>query len=157
MGAGQVLLALHLDQTADGTPELKTQPVALVELGRRPGGRDDELHALVVEGIDQRDQPPRRVLLRLAQGRDLGQENGMEFLGQLGVVGSAARALAESGEAEPADITSASNSRPSSMASAMSITCSSSMHHRLARRAMRRATSCSGSCCLGVEARAAWT
>src|SRR5712672_4525006 len=93
MGAGQVLLALHLDQTADGTPELKTQPFALVELGRRPGGRDDELHALVVEGIDQRDQPPRRVLLRLAQGRDLGQENGMEFLGQLGVVGSAARGI----------------------------------------------------------------
>src|SRR3977135_3819726 len=99
MGTAQVLLALHLNQPADGTPKLKTQPFALVELGRGPCRRDDELYALVVKGIDQGNEAPRRVFLRHAQGRDLGQEDGMEFLGQLGVVGRAARALAEGGEA----------------------------------------------------------
>src|SRR5579862_4819946 len=61
MPAGEILLRLHLDETAGRTLELQCQALAVIERGGRRRGRDHDLHAAVIKLVDQHDEAPRRI------------------------------------------------------------------------------------------------
>ena len=62
MLAREVVLALHLDQARFGARELGAQALAVVQLDDRRGGRQHEVHAAVVDLVDEFDEAPRRVV-----------------------------------------------------------------------------------------------
>src|SRR6185437_15788382 len=54
--ASEVVLALHLDEAADGALEFEREALAAVELDGRGGGGDDEIDVAVVELVDECDE-----------------------------------------------------------------------------------------------------
>ena len=65
--------------------------------------RDDEADVLVVERVDQIDQPLRFVAARRREDRNVGEDDRVEGLGDLQIVARAKRARAEIVEGEARD------------------------------------------------------
>lgn len=84
--------------------ELEPQALALVELGNRRSGADNQFHTMVVELVYETHEAPRRVFVLAREYRHVAQDHGMEHHGEFYVVVLAARSLAQIPEIEPDDV-----------------------------------------------------
>src|SRR5512135_944458 len=75
MRAAQVLGVLHLDQARLRARELGAQALAGVQLRDRRGGRQHEVHAMVVEFVDEVDETPRRIFHLWRKARHAGNQH----------------------------------------------------------------------------------
>ena len=96
-------MRLHLDEPAARTLEIVPQLLAAIQLCDRHGRRQDQLHAAIVELVDERDEAARLILERHIEARHVGDEHGLIEPRQLDVVVLAARAVADVLEIEPDD------------------------------------------------------
>ena len=101
MLAREVLLALHLGETARGAREQRPQPLAAVELGRRRCRRDDEVDVAVVELVDERNETARFIVALRPEDRHAGDDHRLVLAPDLDVVVLTARRGAERAELEP--------------------------------------------------------
>src|SRR5215469_18264204 len=101
MLAGEILLAAHLGKAAHGPLEFGKQALPAIELGGRGGGRDDQLHAAVVELIDEGDEAPRLIIAQRIHDGNVREDDGLVVARDLDVIVLAARSAAQGLETEP--------------------------------------------------------
>ena len=103
MGQGEVVLALHFFEAAGGAFEGFGAFTVAVELVGGGFGAGDELDAVVVEGVDERDEAAGFVVIVGGEAGDRVQDEGVEMGGQRQVVAGAERGAAEGREVEAGD------------------------------------------------------
>src|SRR5690606_8077224 len=97
----EVLAALHLLEPAARPCEIMHELFAAIEVARADGGRQNQLHAPVVELVDERDEAPCLVLEVHGELRHVRDEHRVIQARQLDVVVLAPRAVANLREIEP--------------------------------------------------------
>src|SRR5215472_17620884 len=96
-----VFAGAHLDQSADGARKLLAVRSLPVQILRLDCGRQQELHPMIVEHIDEPRKAAGGVAHLGSQMRDAGKDNHGESTRQLQIVELRPRPLAEAGEIEP--------------------------------------------------------
>ena len=99
----EIIRGLHLDEARGGAPELERRVAGGVEGCRRCGGAADQLDAMLVEGIDQRDETFDLVAPGRFQRRDVVDDDGVEMGRDGKVIGGAERPAAQLGKREAGD------------------------------------------------------
>ena len=96
-----VVAGLHFDEPAYGTRELPAVRSVAVESVRAGRGRHHQLHAMIVQYVDEPREAARAVAHLRAHPRDAGQEQHRVATGELEIVALRPRSVAEHREVEP--------------------------------------------------------
>ena len=83
----QVLVRLHFRQPAARPVELETESLADIQFVDGGVRSQDQLHAAVVELVDQRYEPARRIVQGLVHLRHLADQYGVEVTRDFDEVG----------------------------------------------------------------------
>ena len=94
MPFGKIVSALHFLEAADGALELETAVARRIKIGGLGVGGGEQFDAMLVERVDQGDEPRRLVAHFAAHHRNADQDDGVEPLGDGEIVGRAARLAA---------------------------------------------------------------
>src|SRR5215469_3539696 len=100
---GDVIAALHLDETGDRALKLEAAVALDIELLRRRGGRADQIPMRLVERIDDNVEALGGISPLAPELWDAFQHDGVEPATERQIVGGAQRLAAQLVEGEPGD------------------------------------------------------
>ena len=99
--ARHVLVRAHFDEPAHRAAEFPAVRPLAIEVVRRGRGRGQQLHAMIVQDVDEPSEAPRAVAIVGRHLRNARQEQHREAARELEIVALRARAVAERREVEP--------------------------------------------------------
>jgi len=103
MGCGKVVGRLHLDETARGSVELEFEFRARIQCCGLRSGRYDELHAAIVEFVDERDETACLVFVAAIEARNARYDDGRVPARDLDVIVLTSSTIAQVCKVEPRD------------------------------------------------------